>query len=203
MTRVTHTAALAVCYFIVPFALYLGLVAIGAFTGYLFITNLTISILSLVGLFAALSLILRRKSYTKALALICSISLINIWVWRFGENPIRRDLYMAEVLMTPNFDEKCRPPNGVSLNGDTLRVCSTHDFGDYADLIVKISGSYPTEHLIDDINSAKLDPATAGNELGELHIWRNSVTGQNLLADYYLLKVYVCGKGRPFCGPLQ
>jgi hypothetical protein len=82
-------------------------------------------------------------------------------------------------------------------------VKSTHDFGDYADLIVKISGPYPTDHLIDDINYGKLDPATAGNELGELHIWQNSVIGQNLLSDYYLFTVYLCGKGQPFCGPLQ
>jgi hypothetical protein len=140
MAKATHAVIWALCYFLAPIALFIGLVATGAFTGYLFLTNLTISVLSLVGLFAALSLSPRWKSYTKALMLSCFVSLINIWMWHFGEGSIRRGLYVAEVLMTPHFDKKCLPPDGVSLNGDTLRVCSTHDFGDYADLIVKING---------------------------------------------------------------
>jgi hypothetical protein len=202
MAKATHIAILAVCYFLTPLALYIGLVAVGAFTGYLFLSNLMISILSLVGLFAALFLSLRWKSHTKALMLICSVSIVNIWMWHFGEDPIRRYLYVGEVLMTPHFDKKCLSSEGVIVNADTLRLCSTHDFGDYAVLIVKISGSYPIERLVDDINSRKFDPREGGDELMKLGIWLNSVIGHPLVSDYYLFEVSECGIGQRFCGPL-
>lgn len=207
MAKATHTAMLAVCYLLAPFALYFGLVATGTFTGYSFTTNLLIDILAVCGLFVGLVLICIRKYRIQALMLICSVSLIEFYVWHLGhlssEEPIRRYLYAAEVMMTPHFDKKCVPPDGVLFNGDTLRLCSRHDFGDYADLIVKISGSYPTERLIDDINSRKIDPRAGGDELMKLGIWLNSVIGHHLVSEYYLFRVYECGKGQPYCGPLQ
>jgi hypothetical protein len=206
MAKATHTAMLAVGYFLAPFALCFVLIAIGTFTGYSFTTNLLIDILAVCGLFVGLVLICIRKYRIKALMLICSVSLIEFYVWHFGhlssEEPIRRYLYAAEVLMTPHFDKKCVPSDGVLFNGDTLRLCSTYDFGDYAELIVKISGSYPTERLIDDINSRKMDPQAGGDELMKLGIWLNSVIGHHLVSDYYLFTVYECGKGQPYCGPL-
>src|ERR1700676_4679317 len=56
MAKATHTAMLVVRYFLAPVALYIGLVAIGTFTGSLFITNLMIFILFFVGFFAVLFL---------------------------------------------------------------------------------------------------------------------------------------------------
>lgn len=207
MAKATLTAIFAVCYFLAPFAVFIVLVAIGTFTGHLIATNLLIDILALCGFFVGLFLILVRKHRIKALMLICSVLLIEFYLWHFGhvsgEAPTRRYLYVAEVALTPHFDKKCVPPDGVQLNGDTLRSCSTYDLGDYAELIVKISGSYPTDRLIEDINSGKLHPVTGGNELAKLEIWPNSVIGQHLLSDYYLFTVYLCGKGQPFCGPLQ
>ena len=204
MAKATHTAMLVVRYFLAPVALYIGLVAIGTFTGSLFITNLMIFILVFVGFFAALLLSLIWKSHIKALLLICSVSLIAIDLWYFWEDPIRRYLYTAEILLTPHFDQQCVPPNGVLFNGDTLRSCSTHDFNlaGFMDVIVKISGPYPKERLIDDINSRKLTtPAVGviGDELTKLGMWPDHVTGQHLLSDYYLIKVNICGNADRGC----
>lgn len=195
---------LAVCYFLTPLALYIGLVAIGAFTGYLFLTNLMISILSLVGFFVGLIVSLVRKYRIKALMLICSVSLIAIYLWRFGDDSTRRYLYMAEVLLTPNFAKKCIPPDGVLINDDTLRLCGTHDFNlaGWVDLIVKIEGPYPKERLIEDINAGNVSPA-ADKELERLGMWmfarQYHVTGHHLLSDYYLIRYNMCGNADPYC----
>lgn len=198
----------AVCYFIAPLALCVGLILIGTFiTGYLFTTNLWIAIVVLCGFFVAVFLSLVRKSHVKALMLICSVSLIASCYWYFvGQDRIRRHLYVAQVLMTPHFDQKCIPPDGILFNRDTLRLCSAHDFNmaGWIDLIVKIDGSYPQERLIEDVNSGNIDP-TVRNELRALGTWtfvfggRNGVTGQHLVSDYYLLRYHMCGNELPFC----
>jgi len=204
MAKATHTAILAVCYLLAPLALFVGLVVIGTFTGNLFATNLLIYILVLCGLFAGLVFSLIPGYRVKALMLICSVSLIAVDLRYFWEDPIRRYLYTAEILLTPRFDKNCVPPDGVLFNGDTLRSCSTHDFNlaGFMDLIVKISGPYPKERLIDDINSRKLTaPAVGviGDELTKLGMWPNSVIGHHLVSDYYLIKVNICGNADPGC----
>jgi len=171
---------------------------------YLFTTHLLIDILVICGFFVGLILSLVRKYRIKAIMLICSVSLIVIFVWRLGEDQIRRYLYVAEVLVTPHFDKKCVPADGVLFNGDTLLSCSTHDFNlaGFMDVIVKISGPYPKERLIDDINSRKLTVppvGVIGDELTKLGMWPDHVTGQHLLSDYYLIKVHICGNARPYC----
>jgi hypothetical protein len=202
MAKAIHTAAVALLYLIAPLVLFLGLAATGAYSGQLFITNLMISILVLFGVFVALLLSLVWKSHAKALPLICSVSLIVASLWHFGQDQIRRYLYAAEILLTPNFEKKCVPAPGVALNGDTLQLCTTHDFGDYAVLVVKISGSYPIGRLINDINSRKFDPRSGSDELTKLGIWENSVVCQHLLSDYYLFEISECGIGQRYCGPL-
>jgi hypothetical protein len=186
--------------FIGPLALYIGLKALGAFGGYDYIlaANLLIGILVLFGLSAALFFVLVWKSYLRALALICSISIVLMCVWYIGQNEIQRRLYMAEVLMTPHFDERCLPPGGIRLADDT-RVCSRYEFGSYEKLIVKISGSYPTERLIDDINSGKVKAAA---DIHEWWIGPNCVIGYPLTSDYYLFEGYLCGRGFA-CGPID
>jgi hypothetical protein len=123
---------IALRYFVGPLVLYIALKARGAFTGDLLGTNLLIDILVLLGLSIAPILVFVWKPYLKALALICSISIIIMCDWYIGQDEIQRHLYMAEILMTPHFAKKCFPPDGILLNGNTLRVCSTYDFGDYA-----------------------------------------------------------------------
>jgi hypothetical protein len=207
MAKATHTAIWALCYFLAPFAVFVGLVAIGTFTANLTATNLEIDALVLCGLFGGLILALVRKYRINALMLICSVSLIAVYLWHFGpplssEAPLQRYLYKAEILLTPDFDKKCIPPNGILFGGDTLRICSTYDFNlvGFVDLIVKISGSYPEDSLIDDINSRKVNPAVDVDELIRLGgMWPNSVTGQHLVSDYYLIKVHICGNARPYC----
>lgn len=125
-------------------------------------------------------------------------------MWNFGEDPIRRDLYVAEVLITPHFDRKCLPSDGVLLNRDVLRLCGTHDIGEYVDLIFKITGSYPKERLIDDVNAGNIN-AAARSELMKLgrwtfvFAWPHSVTGQHLFYDYYLIRYHMCGNADPYC----
>jgi hypothetical protein len=207
MAKATRTAILALCYFIAPFAIFFGLVAIGTLTANLTATNFEIDALVLCGLFCGLILMRVRKYRINALMLICSVSLIAVYLWHFGtplssETPLQRYLYKAEILLTPDFDKKCVPPNGILFSGDTLRICSTHDFNlvGFVDLIVKISGSYPKDRLIDDINSRKVNPAVDVDELIKMGgMWPNSVTGQHLLSDYYLIKVHICGNARPYC----
>jgi hypothetical protein len=103
------------------------------------------------------------KSYLRALALICSVSIVIICGW-YVQSAIQRYLYITEILTTPHFDEKCGPASGIPLGDDTLRVCSRYSFASYEKLIVKISGSYPTERLIDDINSGKIKAAAGVHE---------------------------------------
>ena len=198
-----YFSKIALRYFLAPLALYIGLKALGAFTGDVFATNLLIVVLVPFGLLVALFFVFVRKSYLRALALIFSISIVVMCGWYIGQDAIQRHLYMAEIVMTPHFDKRCVPSDGIQLNGDTLRVCSTYDFGDYAKWIVKISGSYPTELLIDDINSGRLNLVTDGGELSKRPgIFRpNGVIGYPLISDYYLFEVYLCGKGQ-MCGPL-
>lgn len=203
MNKTAYAAIVAACYFLAPLAFYIGLKALGAFRGDLLTTNLLIYILMLFAFLIAFFLVFVWKSYLRALALIFSVSIIAMCDWYSGQDAIQRYLYMAEVLMTSDFDKKCFPPGGVLLNGDTLRVCSTHDFGDYAKWIVKINGSYPTERLIDDINSGKVVLVTGRDDFSNAPgIFRpNGVIGYPLLSDYYLFEVYLCGKGL-LCGPL-
>ena len=194
---------IALRYFLGSLVLYFGLKALGAFTGDLFATNLLIGILGSLRIIGCALFLFVWKSYLRALALICSISIVLMCGWYIGQDAIQRHLYMAEILMTPHFDKKCVPPGGILLNGNTLRVCSTYDFGDYAKWIVKISGSYPTERLIDDINSGKVNLVTGSDEFSrEPGIFTpNGVIGYPLISDYYLFEVYLCGKGQ-MCGPL-
>jgi hypothetical protein len=207
MAKATHSAILAVCYFLAPFAAFLGLVAIGTFTANLIATNLEIDALILCGFFGGLILMLVRKYRINALMLICSVSLIAVYLWHFGpalnsEAPLRRYLYKTEILLTPHFDKKCAPPHGILFNGDALRICRMYDFNlvGFVDLIVKISGAYPKDRLIDDINSRTVNPALGVDELIKLGgMWPNSVVGQHLLSDYYLIEVHICGNARPYC----
>jgi hypothetical protein len=187
MATATRTAISAVRYFVTPLALYIALVAIGTYARY---SNLLVEIIVLCGLFVAVFFGLARKSYIKALMLICSVSIIAISIVRFGDDPVRRTLYKADALLRPNFDEKCFPPEGVLLiNGDTLRLCSTYDYVGWVDLILKIDGPYPAGHL----TSADLSPAV-GNKLASLGQYSfvfglpNTVT-KHLVADYYLIRV--------------
>jgi hypothetical protein len=198
MVGATRTAFVITCYLIVPLALYIGLKALGAFTGYLFITNVLIGVLALFALLIALFFAFVWKFYLRALALICSVSIVVMSGWFIGQDAIHRHLYMVEALMTPHFGENCVPSGGILLNDDTLRVCRRYDFGDYEKLIVKVSGAYPTERLIDDINSGKVKAAAGGDEWW---VRPNTVIGYPLLSDYYLFEVYLCGKGK-ICGPL-
>jgi hypothetical protein len=207
MAKATHTTILAVCYFLTPLALCVGLVVIGTFTGSLASTNLLIAIVILCGIFVGLTLILFRKYRINALMLICTVSLIASCYWYFvGQDRIRRYLYVAEIMAKPHFDEKCVPPDGILFNGDTLRLCSVHDFdlAGWVDLIFKIDGSYPAERLIADLTSGGVTPAV-GNELSKLGEWsyvfglRNTVTDQHLVADYYLIRVHMCGNASPSC----
>lgn len=148
MSNVTHTAILAVRYFVTPLALYIALVAIGTYARY---SNLLVELFVLCGLFVAVFFGLAWKSYIKAFMLICSVSLIAISIVRFGDDPVRRTLYKADALLRPDFDEKCIPPEGVLLNGDKLQLCSTYDYVGWVDLIVKIDGPYPAKRLIADL----------------------------------------------------
>lgn len=109
----------------------------------------------------------------------------------FGRGQNTRLLYVAEVLLTPNFEKKCAPPDGIPLaNGGTLRLCSTHDFNlaGWIDSIVKIDGPYPKERFVDDINSGNLKP-TVVNRFNE--VFASTATGQHLLSDYYLVQDHV------------
>ncbi len=197
---------MAACYFLVPLALCSGLILIGTFiTGYLVTANLWIAIVVLCGFFVAVFLSLVRKSHIKAIMLICSVSLIASCYWYFvGQERIRRYLYVAQITLTPNFEGQCIPPDGLLLNGDTLRLCSTHDFNlaGWIDLIVKIDGSYPKERLIDDINSGNVSPGV-DKELERLGMWMLArpymVTGQHLFSDYYLIRYHMCGNVNPSC----
>jgi hypothetical protein len=205
MARATHTAILAVCYFIAPFALFVGLVTIGTFTGDLPLTNLMIFVLILVGLFVALVLIFVRKYRIKALILICSVLLVAV-IWYSADDRVLRYLYVAEVMVTPNFDKKCVPADGILFNGDMLRLCSVHDLNlaGWIDLIFKIDGPYQIGRLIDDVNSGNLDPAVR-TELHKLGTWTfvfaqpNALTSQHLLSDYYLIRYHMCGNADPTC----
>jgi len=191
---------IALRYYLGPLALYIAVRALGVFTGwYLLITNVPIIIFVFFGLLTALIIVFIWKSSLKALALIFSVLTVVMCGWYGGQDPLERNLYRIEVLMTPHFDEKCGPPGGIPLNDDTLWVCRKYDFDDYAKLIVKISGSYPTERLIDDINSGKV---RAPADRDEWWIRPNSVIGHHLISDYYLFEVYLCGRGL-LCGPLD
>jgi len=188
MVSATRIAISAAGYFLGPLALYIGLIALGTFTGYLLTTNAVISALLLCGLFVGAFLSLFRQYRINALMLICSVLLIGVYIWHFGEDPIRRYLYVAEVLMTPHFEQKCVPADGIPLTDrDTLRLCSTHDFnlGGWIDSIVKINGSYAKERLIDDINSGKLKPRVV-NRFNE--VFAATGTGRHLWSDYYLIQ---------------
>jgi hypothetical protein len=109
-------------------------------------------------------------------------------------------------LLTPHFDKKCIPPDGILFNGGALRLCSVLDFNlaGWIDLIVMIEGSYPKERLIDDVNSGNIDPAIR-LELNRLGKWAfvfaepNMLTGQHLLSDYYLIRYHMCGNASPYC----
>jgi hypothetical protein len=206
MTGATRTAILAACYFLVPFAVFIALVAKGTFTANLTATSFEVDASILCAFLAGIILLLIRKYRVNGLMLICSVSLIGVYLWHFGhlkgEAPIRRYVYITDVLLTPHFAEKCTPSNGILFNGDTLRVCSTYDFNllGFVDLIVKINGSYPKERLIDDINARAFTPSAGPDELIKLGgMWPHSVTGQHLLSDYYLIKVHICGNARPYC----
>jgi hypothetical protein len=203
MAKATHTIIPAVCYFLVPLALCVGLILIGTFiAGYLFTTSVWIAIVVLCGFFVAAFSSLVRKSHVKSFILICSVLFIGSCYWYFvGPDRIRRYLYVAEIKFTPNFDKKCVPSGGILLlNGDTLRLCSTHDFNmdGWIDSIVKIDGSYPEGRLIDDINSRGIK-ATVGNELNNGFAPAIHVTGQNLSSDYYLIRYHMCGNALPYC----
>ena len=112
MSNVTHTAILAVRYFVTPLALYIALVAIGTYARY---SNLLVELFVLCGLFVAVFFGLAWKSYIKAFMLICSVSLIAISIVRFGDDPVRRTLYKADALLRPDFDEKCIPSGRRSI----------------------------------------------------------------------------------------
>jgi hypothetical protein len=165
---------------------------------YILATNLLIGILVLFAFLVVLLFIFVWKSYLRALALTCSVSIV-LMSGGYVQSAIQRYLYITEVLTTPHFDEKCGPAGDILLGGDTLRVCSRYGFGSYAKLIVKISGSYPAERLIDDINSGKIK-APAG--VNEWWIAPNTVIGYPLTSDYYLFEVYLCGRGYA-CGPID
>jgi len=207
MARAIHTAISAACYFLVPLTLCVGLVVTGTFaTGYLLTTNLLIAIVVICGIFVGLILILFRKYRIKALMIGCSVSLVSVCLWYFGEDRIGRYLYVAEIKLKPDFEKKCVPPDGIRYSGDTVRLCSAHDFNlaGWIDLIVKIDGSYPPERLINDINLGNFAPAI-GKELNTLGEWSsafslpNTVIGQHLVADYYLIRFHMCGNRSPSC----
>ncbi len=208
MAKATRTAILAAFYFLIPLAICVGLLVIGTFTtGYLFTANLLISVVALCCFFVAAFLSFVRRSQVNALTLLCSFSLVIFYIWRLGEDKIRNHLYAAEVALTPDFDKKCIPAAGIRFgDGDALRLCSAHDFNlaGWIDLIVKIDGASPKEHLIDDVNSGNIDP-TVRNELKALGTWTfaftglNSVTGRHLLSDYYLIRYHMCGNANPSC----
>jgi hypothetical protein len=192
---------IALRYFLGPLALYTALKALGAFGGYGYIlaANLLIGVLVLFGLSVTLFFVFVWKSYLRALSLICSISIVLMCGWYIGQDAIQRRLYTAEVLITPHFGERCVPLGGILLGDDTLRVCSRYEFGSYEKLIVKISGTYPAERLIDDINSGKTKAAA---DVDEWWIRPNSVIGYPLTSAYYLFEVYLCGRGYA-CGPID
>jgi hypothetical protein len=134
MAKASRTAILAACCFLAPFAVFVGLFAIGTFTGYVFTTSILILIFICFGLLIGLALSLIQKYRVKALILVCSVLLIAVGCWHFDEYPFRRFLYVAEVMTTPHFDKKCLPQDGVQLNGDTLRLCATQ-------ILISLAGS--------------------------------------------------------------
>ena len=90
MAKATRTAILALCYFIAPFAIFFGLVAIGTFTANLTAMNLEIDALVLCGLFGGLIVMLVRKYRINALMLICPVSLIAVYLWHYGPPLVAR-----------------------------------------------------------------------------------------------------------------
>src|ERR1700761_6318756 len=90
MAKATHIAILALCYFIAPFAILFGLIAIGTFTANLTAMNLEIDALVPCGIFGGLILVLVRKYRINAFMLICSVSLIAVYLWHFGPPLVAR-----------------------------------------------------------------------------------------------------------------
>ena len=107
---------IALRYFLGPLVLYIGLKALGVFTGWYFlITNLLIITFVFFGLLIALLIVFIWKSSLRALALIFSVSTVVMCGWYGGDDPLERYLYRIEVLTTPHFDEKCGPPGGIPM----------------------------------------------------------------------------------------
>ena len=176
-------------YGIIPIILFFLCIYLEVFTGSLFLFHLMMLCTLPVSLIGGYNFIFRGKYIASSLCLL-AIALVLIGLFDNGEQIIRRNFYVIDILTHGNYAASCHPDSGIPVGDSTIKICKKFDFSgaSFVDLIVRIDGPSSGEEVLGRIFEDNVVPTVSRSRLITMgEIWPKNFVYHHLVGHYFIL----------------